>query len=419
MPRHLVIQLARFGDLLQSGRLIHSLLARGETHVCVDRSLAALAGLVYPQAIVHPLLAHGTSGGGQSGLLDANRRSLALLAKTDFDAVYNLNHSGLNRALARLFDPSVVCGHAVRNGQNLRTRWLDLAFRWTLHRRSAPLNLVDVWASLLADPLPPEACNPVAVPGGRGLGIVLAGRESRRSLPPEVLAPCTHALFEALGGPDVHVFGSEAERPLSRRLIRHLPAKVIERTRDHVGRTSWADLHEGLTGLDLVFSPDTGVMHLAACVGTPVQAVFLSSAWAWETGPYGLGHRVWQADAACAPCLETAPCLAGGESAPQCLAPFRSSGFLNALAGRRPLPEDAGIWPLDSRLDALGLDWIKPSSFMDEHGRQRLAQRALLAEYRGRDDLNSDDNPPDGSILGEIAHTFYQEADWMLPDPLP
>jgi len=418
MPRHLVIQLARFGDLLQSGRLVRSLLALGETHVCVDRSLADLAGLVYPQAIVHPLRAHASGGNEQADLLDENRRSLALLAETHFDAVYNLNHSGLNRALARLFDPDALHGHAVRDGQTLRSRWLDLAFRWTRHRRSAPLNLADVWAGLLADPLPPEAYNPPAVPGGRGLGIVLAGRESRRSLPPEVLAPCVHALFEALSGSDVHVFGSEAERPLARRLIRHLPARVIERTQDHVGRTSWTDLHEALTGLDLVFSPDTGVMHLAACVGTPVQAVFLSSAWAWETGPYGLGHRVWQTSAVCAPCLEAAPCAAAGGSGPECLAPFRSPGFLNALAGRRPLPEDAGIWPLDSRLDALGLDWSMPPAFMDEHSRQRLAQRALLGEYRNSDGIGPD-NSPDASILREIARTLYQEADWMLPDPVP
>jgi ADP-heptose:LPS heptosyltransferase len=418
MPRHLVIQLARFGDLLQSGRLIRSLLARGETHLCVDRSLTDLAGLVYPQAIVHPIRAHAAGGSEQADLLNENRRIMALLAATDFDAVYNLNHSGLNRALARLFDPDAVHGHAVRDGQALRSRWLDLAFRWTRRRRSAPLNLVDVWAGLLADPLPPEACNPAALPGGRGLGIVLAGRESRRSLPPEVLGPCVHALFEALDGPDVHIFGGEAERPLARRLLRHLPARVIARARDHAGRTSWADLHESLIGLDLVFTPDTGVMHLAACVGAPVQAVFLSSAWAWETGPYGLGHRVWQAHAACAPCLEAAPCVAApGGADPQCLAPFRSPGFLNALSGRRPMPEDAGIWPLDSHLDALGLNWSMPS-LMDEHSRQRLAQRALLTEYRGEDSAGSDAFP-DGPTLRELAHTLYQEADWMLPDPLP
>ena len=410
MPRHLVIQLARFGDLLQSGRLVHSLIARGETHVCVDHSLAVLARLVYPRAVVHPLRAHAMGGGEYSGFLDENRRSLALLQETEFDEVYNLNHSSLNLALARLFDPGTVRGHAMRDGQALRSRWLDLAFRWTRHRRSAPINLVDVWAGLIADPLPPAACNSAAIPGGRGLGVVLAGRQARRSLPPEVLAPCVHALFEALAGPDVHLFGSETERPLARRLLRHLPARVIEHTQNHVGRTSWADLHEALTGLDLVFSPDTGAMHLAACVGTPVQAVFLSSAWAWETGPYGLGHRVWQANTACAPCLEAEPCAMGG-SCLECLDPFRSPGFLNALAGRRPLPENAGIWPLDSRLDALGLDWVMPSGFTDEHGRQRMAQRALLAEYRGTDGA--------GPALRGFADNFYQEADWMLPDPLP
>ena len=56
-PRYLVIQLARFGDLLQTKRLLRSLQADGEVHLLVDDSLKSLAHIVYPGIEVHGIAA--------------------------------------------------------------------------------------------------------------------------------------------------------------------------------------------------------------------------------------------------------------------------------------------------------------------------------------------------------------------------
>ncbi|MDR0238793.1 MAG: heptosyltransferase, partial [Deltaproteobacteria bacterium] len=96
MTQALVIQLARFGDLVQTKRLLCALAAEHSTHLCVDRSLAPLARLLYPQITVHPLAAHG---GSPNELADFNRTVFAALALETFSCVYNLNHSPLNRAL--------------------------------------------------------------------------------------------------------------------------------------------------------------------------------------------------------------------------------------------------------------------------------------------------------------------------------
>jgi lipopolysaccharide heptosyltransferase II len=62
----------------------------------------------------------------------------------------------------------------------------------------------------------------------------------------------------------------------------------------------------------LVISTDTGPMHLAAAMGTPVVAIFGPTA-PWRTGPYGSGHRVVRADSECSPCFkrqcETIDCM--------------------------------------------------------------------------------------------------------------
>jgi ADP-heptose:LPS heptosyltransferase len=53
----------------------------------------------------------------------------------------------------------------------------------------------------------------------------------------------------------------------------------------------------------LVISTDTGPMHIASAVGTPVVAIFGSTA-PWRTGPFGEKHQVVRLDLPCSPCLK-------------------------------------------------------------------------------------------------------------------
>jgi len=51
-----------------------------------------------------------------------------------------------------------------------------------------------------------------------------------------------------------------------------------------------------------VVSTDSGPMHLAAAVGTPVIALFGPTDPS-RTGPYGAGHVIIRTDLSCSPCL--------------------------------------------------------------------------------------------------------------------
>ena len=53
----------------------------------------------------------------------------------------------------------------------------------------------------------------------------------------------------------------------------------------------------------MLISTDTGPMHLAAAVDTPVVALFGPTA-PWRTGPYGNGHVVVRHPVACSPCFK-------------------------------------------------------------------------------------------------------------------
>lgn len=415
MTRTLIIQLARFGDLVQTKRLVLSLQDLGhELHLCVDRSLEPLARLLYPQTRVHAVRAHRANGDALRVLLE-NRAVFDALAARRFDEIYNLNYSGLNFRLSALFPPERVRGYRQEQGQEQVDPWASLAMRWSRDRRVG-LNLVDFWAGYAPRLRPPGQVNPVAEARGGGLGVVLAGRETRRSLPIPVLVEVADTVRKSAGQGRVLLLGSAAESPAARQFLRLAPAGLAERCEDLTGRTDWRALADVVSGLDRVLTPDTGVMHLAAHLGVPVTAFFLSSAWCFETGPYGLGHTVFQAVDSCLPCLENTPCPHGV----RCLAPLAAPAFLRFLTTRKAAHALPGLLGLQSGFDALGATCL-PFGGEDADAPRRTAFRAFLAEHLGleRPDPTPEDRERGGQAAmgAEYAERLYLDRNWAVsPD---
>ncbi len=401
-PRYLVIQLARFGDLIQTKRLVRSLQVEGEVHLLLDASLKTLAELVYPGVHVHGMAAHGASAGD---VLARVHEDLGEVAGLDFHRVYNLNFSGPSFALAGMFPWPRVRGYRARQGQRLIDSWPEQVMRWTRTRSVTGLNLVDVWGLYSRQPLPPELVNPDAVPRGGGIGVVMAGQNARRSLPAHVLAPLVQAAFARVGHGPILLLGSAGERRAAKELAALLPATLRGQVRDLVGRTGWRELHDAVGGLDLVVSPDTGTMHLAAHLGVPVLAFFLSSAWCHETGPYGRGHVVIQAATECAPCLETAPCP--HETA--CRHVFGDPSVLRHVSGHAARALAPGCLVVESGFDELGLTFSAIAG-TDPASARRRAFRAMAAAYAGV-------SMPDASAMSPDEN-WMRERDWMLPQTL-
>ena len=421
MAKFLVIQAARFGDLVQTKRLLLSLALRGEVHLAVDAGLVPLARVLYPFAQLHALSVHGRP---QAEALARNTAALVRWQGLRFDAVYNCNFSGTTAALCRVFETEQVCGYRPEAGGISRSPLARLAFRISERRSLAPLNLVDFWAHFASEPVQPYTVNPAAIPGGRGLGVVLAGRESRRSLPVPVLAEVVRTAFGAMGGPRVFLLGSAAEKPAARQLMRHLPAKMLPVVEDLSGKTDWPALVDAVDELDALITPDTGIMHLGAHLGVPVLAFFLSSAWQHETGPYGEGHHVWQTSRICGPCLETAPCphnvacgqpLAQVELLRSIVAVLGSvkNGLPAAVVEKKypPLAADLQLWR--TGLDALG---ARPELLAghDPHAAERQYVREFLAAR-----LHVALTPAGSAVAApppaELEQWLCNDADWMLP----
>lgn len=415
MKHVLVVQLARMGDLLQSKRLILSVLAEADTtvHLLVDNALGAFARQIYPGCVVHTIEAGAASAATAQAVLNSgtaaerqmqsSRQALHDLLSVRMDMVYFLNSSPLSTALARFFEPEICRGHWVYKGQPGHSLWCRLAKRFTGHRPSSPFNLVDYWAWFHPAPVAPSQVNPVArKAGSRRIGVVLSGQQARRSLPAEILAQCLQSIFQAKDGPTFVLLGSHAERKAAHALIRLVPAAVLKHIEDLTGQTALQDLPGQFAEFDALITPDTGLMHLAAHCGVPVQAFFLSSAWCFETGPYGLGHTVWQTMFPCSPCLETASC----PHQVQCLSPFGDKRFLAHLRGKFVEDWPDGLCGFVSGFDGLGALYSRVDG-EDAHASARAQKRAIAGELL-QGQL--------ASLPSEAGELVFSERDWLLPE---
>ena len=69
------------------------------------------------------------------------------------------------------------------------------------------------------------------------------------------------------------------------------------------GKTSLKTLAALYEKAELVLTTDTGPMHIAAAINTPVVALFGPTA-PWRTGPFGVGHQVVRVKMDCSPCFK-------------------------------------------------------------------------------------------------------------------
>ncbi len=154
---------------------------------------------------------------------------------------------------------------------------------------------------------------------GRGLpgtapwvAMAIAARWPTKQWPLESFAATADLVQkEGLGG--VGFIGGADDRLVARRVRGLMKTEPV----DLVGATGVGLLPALLESAALLVTNDSGPMHVAAAVGTPVVALFGPTS-PVRTGPYGKGHRMITHDVPCSPCFSRAcrhgvpmECLAG------------------------------------------------------------------------------------------------------------
>jgi heptosyltransferase-2 len=96
----------------------------------------------------------------------------------------------------------------------------------------------------------------------------------------------------------VVIFGGKGETDIAGEIFKAIPMNKIS----VAGRTSLRELAALIAECDVFLTNDSGPMHIAYAVGTPLVAIFGSTSPAL-TGPVGYGHVVVSAGLECSPCF--------------------------------------------------------------------------------------------------------------------
>ncbi|MFW5499504.1 MULTISPECIES: glycosyltransferase family 9 protein [unclassified Maridesulfovibrio] len=317
----LVINLTRFGDILQTQPVITSLTDQGyEVGVMCLKNFAGTTQLLRNVTRTFSL-----PGSSLLASLDRDWReavnvfeSYCTEIEESFDPalVINLTPSVSSRLITlRLGRGREVRGFAMDDfGFNADTsRWAGFLQMASANRGSSPFNVVDLFCKVagINKPAPFELAEPTPemklaalkllenpAPGAQGfVGFQPGASEDRRRWPVAYFRALGRRLWKEKRMVPV-LLGTEGERGLGERILQGAEFPSV----NLMGGTSLQELAAVLRRIDLLVTNDTGTMHLAAGSGTPLAAIFLATAQPWDTGPAAANLCCFEPDLDCHPC---------------------------------------------------------------------------------------------------------------------
>jgi ADP-heptose:LPS heptosyltransferase len=331
VQRILIVNLTRFGDLLQTSPAIAALKRQhpgAAITLMAEKNFAdvcdGIPGIdrVY-RAELDRLGNLMLEGGAQ--LLEAYRYVEGVIGELRaerFDLALNYSSSRMSAVFMGLLRIPDVRGWSMTPDglRVIRHPWARLFATMCLNRRVATFNLVDYYCAMTGSlagtrrlhyTVVPEAeGRAAALLSERGIGgtervvaMQLGASRAIRQWPEASFVGLGRAL--AAAGFRIVVIGGGGDRPLGDRVVAEIgPAAV-----NTCGRTGIGELGAVLARAEVLVTGDTGPMHMAVAVGTPVVGLFFGPASPVDTGPYAADHLVIHTGAPCAPCDHNVTCL--------------------------------------------------------------------------------------------------------------
>ena len=369
----LVINLTRFGDLLQTQPVITALAEQGyEVGVMCLQNFAGTTQLLRNVSRTFPL-----PGASMLAAVDRDWRNAINIFESycvDIEdtfspsLVINLTPSVSSRLITlRLGKGREVRGFVMDDfGFNADTsHWAGFLQMASANRGASPFNVVDLFSKVsgIDRPVPFELAEPAPemkvaalkllenpAPEAEGfVGFQPGASEDRRRWPVAHFRALGRRLWKEKRRIPV-LLGTESEKGLGEQILQGAEFPAV----NLMGGTSLPELAAVLRRLDLLVTNDTGTMHLAAGSGTPLAAIFLATAQPWDTGPAADNLCCFEPDLNCHPCPFGQKCafdnICRQEVGPDAVFDAASSYI------------DSGVWP-------------------------RLENRSVRAYRTGRDEL--------------------------------
>jgi heptosyltransferase-1 len=312
----LVVKLSAFGDIIHALPALDDLLARpevGAVHWLVDARYRFVTEAFPPSVIVHTVAMKGERP------LRAAWQAVKCLRRHRFDAVLDLQGLIKSALLARAAG-SPVYGIDPAQLRERPAGWLQRPARFHAEDR----HVVQQYRRVAAAPFAPDpghrphAPMPYSPPRVRpgvmealadpttmaGLGldgqryVVLhsAGGWATKRLPDATWIAIARGAL-ARGLTPVFSWGSDAERRIAADLAAQGGGLALS------ARLNMSALTTLLAKAEAVVGADTGVLHLAAALGTPTITCWGPSA-SWRSAPIGERHWHIESNPACGPCFK-------------------------------------------------------------------------------------------------------------------
>ena len=308
--RILLLRLERIGDLLMTLGAIAAVRRHApdaELHLAVGHWNEALARLIPGITRVHAIDAPWLAREPVAGAARTMARTLLSLRRLRFDAGVNFEPDVRSNLILALSGSARRVGHASGGGGALLTHVAPHDPRQ--HTETNALGVVErlldhppeVSAAdrVLHVPLEARARAQALLPAtGPLIGVHASGGRDIKQWDPARFASVA-AELAARQQAAILVTGARGDEAIVARVKAAMPPAV--RVIDLVGRLDLVELAAVLKRLALLITGDTGPMHLAAAVGTPVVAVFGPSD-PLRYAPKATRVRIVRVDLPCSPC---------------------------------------------------------------------------------------------------------------------
>ncbi|MEX0830876.1 MAG: glycosyltransferase family 9 protein [Nitrospirales bacterium] len=317
MFRSLLLQLARLGDLTQSLPAIsslHSSLPDQPLDLLCAAPLTAFGKLFSGIQEVYPWDGerwHDVAvmdGGHKERLVNAAEQYMAECAFPRYTVAYNLNNHPRSVVASHLLSERVVGAGDLGPLHPSLPPWVAYLRQMASDRGTNRIHLADAFCGVCGvNPpavvpaiqathvgLPSDLAHVVNEGSWDRIGIVLGAGDGDRRVPLATWRQLIEACIDRLPNVLCMLIGGPGEREASLALEDQLPPSSLSRLFNCVGRTSLPQLAHVFNRCQWVVGSDTGPLHVGVACGARAIGWYFSRARAHETGPYGVGHYVWQ-----------------------------------------------------------------------------------------------------------------------------
>ena len=449
----LVINLTRFGDLLQSQPLFHDLKSQGFKTglLCLEnfaQTIPLLAKIDATWTLKGAHLLKTLKTNWQEGAIDLIKLAQEI-RQTKPKYIINLTSTIAARLLTKLIadNSAQIIGFGLDGdgfGLNIGA-WSTFLSGTSSCRQNSVFNIVDIFRSIGRTKLSkstyqelrglnqPDASALKALeeflaqnlaklqitnPPQGYIAMQLGASEERRMWPIAYFANLGDHLYKKHNLLPI-LTGSGGEKKLAQKYQELAHEPYI----DAIGSTSLPVLAALLTRVQLLLSNDTGTMHLAAGLGTKSVGFFLATAQPWDTGPYLKDCLCLEPDLPCHPCQFQKPCpnnyscryTIQAEPVAQLISAYIQTGQW------QPLQDDVPIRVWKTDLDQNNLAIVQALSKHSKADRtlfilhQRNFWRQLLDALEQEPETKKFELPPcSEEFLGKILPVM-QQVENILP----